>query len=71
MLVPWKESYDKPQDHIKKKKKNKTDNNLADISSYSQTVFFPVNMYSCESWTIKKSKHQRIVLSNCGAGENS
>ena len=27
-------------------------------------------MYRCESWTIKKAKHQRIdVFENCGAGE--
>ena len=26
----------------------------------SQTVVFPVVMYGCESWTIKKAEHQRI-----------
>ena len=25
-----------------------------------KTVFFPVVMYGCESWTIKKAEHQRI-----------
>ena len=25
-----------------------------------KAVFFPVVMYGCESWTIKKSVHQRI-----------
>ena len=25
-----------------------------------KTVVFPVVMYGCESWTIKKTKHQRI-----------
>ena len=25
-----------------------------------KAVFFPVVMYECESWTIKKAKHQRI-----------
>jgi len=28
-------------------------------------------MYGCESWTIKKAEHQRIMLLNCGAGEES
>ena len=28
-------------------------------------------MHSCESWTIKKAERQRIMLSNCGAGEDS
>ena len=26
-----------------------------------KAVVFPVVMYGCESWTIKKSEHQRIV----------
>ena len=26
-------------------------------------VFFPVVMYECESWTIKKAKHRRIDAS--------
>ena len=25
-----------------------------------KTIFFPVVMYGCESWTIKKAEHQRI-----------
>ena len=27
---------------------------------YSQAMVFPVVMYGCESWTIKKAEHQRI-----------
>ena len=26
-----------------------------------KVMFFPVVMYGCESWTIKKAEHQRIV----------
>ena len=26
-----------------------------------KTMVFPVVIYRCESWTIKKAKHQRIV----------
>ena len=26
-------------------------------------MFFPVVMYGCESWTVKKSEHQRIDAS--------
>ena len=33
--------------------------------------FFPVTMYRCESWTIKKTECQRSNILNCGAGENS
>ena len=31
---------------------------------------FPVVMYGCESWTVKKAERRRIVL-NCGVGEDS
>ena len=34
-------------------------------------VFFPVVIYRCEGWTIKKAEHQRIMLSNYGAGGDS
>ena len=33
---------------------------FADKSPYSQGIVFPVVMYGCESWTIKKAEHQRI-----------
>ena len=32
---------------------------------------FPVVMYGCESWTIKKAECQRLMLLNCGVGEDS
>ena len=34
-------------------------------------VVFPVVMYGCESCTIKKAEHQRIMLLKCGVGEDS
>ena len=39
-----------------------------------KAMVFPVVMYGCESWTIKKAEHQRIdafQLFNCGVGEDS
>ena len=36
-----------------------------------KAVVFPIVMYRCESWTIKKAEHRRIMLLNCGAGEDS
>ena len=36
-----------------------------------KTMAFPVVMYGCESWTIKKAEHQRIDALNCGVGEDS
>ena len=36
-----------------------------------KTMVFPVVMYGCESWTIKKAEHRRLILLNCGAREES
>ena len=36
-----------------------------------KVVVFPVVMYGCENWTVKKAEHQRIDLLNCGVGEDS
>ena len=33
-------------------------------------MVFPVVKYECESWTIKKTKHQRIDVLNCDVGED-
>ena len=32
---------------------------------------FPVGMYGCESWAIKKTMLKKLMLSNCGAAEDS
>ena len=34
-------------------------------------VVFPVVMYGCESWTIKKAEHQRINLIRAVGGDSS
>ena len=36
-----------------------------------KAMVFPVVMYGCESWTVKKTEHRRIDLLNCGVGEDS
>ena len=36
-----------------------------------KAMVFPVVMYGCESWTIKKAEHQRIDVLNCDIGEDS
>ena len=33
-----------------------------------KAMVFPVVMHGCESWTIKKTEHEELMLSNCGAG---
>ena len=36
-----------------------------------KAMVFPVVMYGCESWTIKKLSTKELMLLNCGAGEDS
>ena len=36
-----------------------------------KAMVFPVVMYGCESWTIRKAECQRSVLLNCGVIEDS
>ena len=36
-----------------------------------KAMVFPVVMYGCESWTLKKAECQRLMLLNCGVGEDS
>ena len=36
-----------------------------------KAMVFPVVMYGCESWTVKKPERRRIDALNCGAGEDS
>ena len=36
-----------------------------------EAMVFPVVMYGCKSWTVKKAECQRIDVLNCGVGEDS
>ena len=36
-----------------------------------KAMVFPVVIYGCESWTIKKAESQELMLLNCGVGEDS
>ena len=36
-----------------------------------KAMVFPLVMYGCESWTVKKAEHRRIYALNCGVGEDS
>ena len=54
-LAPWKESYDQPRQHIQKQR-----HYFANKGPSNQRYGYPVVMYGCESWTIKKAERQRI-----------
>ena len=36
-----------------------------------KAMVFPVVMYECESWTLKKLSTEELMLLNCGVGEDS
>ena len=55
-LAPWKKNYDQPRQHIKKQR----DITLPTKVHLVKAMVFPVVMFGCESWTIKKAECQRI-----------
>ena len=60
MLSPWKKSYDQPRQYIKKQK-----HYFANKGPSNQAMVFPVVMYGCESWTIKLSAEELMLLNYC------
>ena len=61
MLAPWKESYDKPRQHIEKQRLH-----FADKSPYSQ------NYSHARMWElVHKQGTEELILSNWGAREDS
>ena len=54
MLAPWKKSYDQLRQHIKKQRHYFASKGLV------KAVVYPVVMYGCASWTIKKAECRRI-----------
>ena len=36
-----------------------------------KAMVFPVVMYGCESWTVKRLSTEELMLLNCGVGEDS
>ena len=54
-LAPWKKSSDQPRQHIQKQR-----HYFANKICLVKTMVFPMVMYGCKSWTIKKAEHRRI-----------
>ena len=55
MLIPWKEIYDNLDSILK----NRSITLLTKLCLVKAMVF-PVVMYGCENWTVKKAERQRI-----------
>ena len=36
-----------------------------------KAMVFPVAMYGCDNWTIRKAEHKELMLLNYGVGEDS
>ena len=51
-VTPWKKSYDQPRQHIKKQR-----HYFACKVHLVKAMVFPVVMYRCKNWTIKKAEH--------------
>ena len=41
----------------------KSRHHFANKDPYSQSCIFPIVMYGCESWSVKKAEHRRIDAS--------
>ena len=68
----------KRRSHLRRKVVTNLDNILksTDITLLTKAhivkaIVFPVVMYGCESWTIKKAEHRRIDAFERGVGEDS
>ena len=50
--IPWKKNYDQPRQHIKSR-------NITLLTQVRlvKAMVFPVVLYGCESWTVKKAEH--------------
>ena len=54
-FAPWKKSYNQPRQHIKQQR-----HYLVTKVQLVKAMVFPVVMYRCESWTLKKAEQRRI-----------
>ena len=65
-FIPWKKSYDQTRQHIKKQR-----HYSANKVHLFRAMVFPVVMYGCENWIIRKAEHWRIDVLSCGVREDS
>ena len=55
MFAPWEKSYDQPGQDIKKQR-----HYFANKGPLVKALVFPVVMYGCESWTVRKPESRKI-----------
>ena len=66
MLAPWKKALINLDSVLKSR-----DITLLTKVWIVKAMVFPVVMYGCESWTVKKADTEELMLLNCGVGEDS
>ena len=59
------ESHDKPRQCFKKQRHHFANKGLS-----SQAMVFPVVVYGCESWTIRRLSTEELMILNCSTGED-
>ena len=77
-IQPIHSEGDQPWDFFGRKVMTNLDSIIKKLRHYLSTkvrlvkaMVFPVVMYGCVSWTIKKAEHQKLMFLNCGVGKNS
>ena len=66
MFASWKKSYDQPRCILQSR-----DITLPTKVRLVKAIVFPVVMYGCENWIIKKADTEELMFLNCGVGEDS
>ena len=66
MLAPWKKAMTNLDSILKSR-----DITWPTKVHLVKAMVFPVVMYGCEIWTVKKAEHRRTDVLNCGVGEDS
>ena len=66
MLTPWKEIMTNLDNILKSR-----DITLPTKVHVVMAMVFPVVMYGCESWTVRKLSTEELVFLNCDVGEDS
>ena len=70
MLASWEESSDKSRQYLDSILRSR-DITLPTKFHIVKAKVFPIVMYRCENWTIRRLNAKELMPSNCGAGEDS
>ena len=69
--LPCPPTGDRPNPGIEPRSPRSRDITLSTKVHLVKAMVFPVVMYGCENWTIKKAELEALMVLNCGVGEDS